>query len=674
MMHSAGCGAGVRQTGGVFGIIPPMHIIGDSIFAKDSAGNPLSRIGTMFFRTPGLVTQKGVHAMQRMVWLDYVNSRLAAEGRPPLTPEEEEEEIAQSVDLIFTEDAILIRPDPDRMDLALRADEALREFASKRQIRFLNTHSIKVRSALCERGENWRMARHPISEDDMTALIERSRVSIDCLPVYYYNRATGTRFLTAGGYSEAVKLSDVDYRRQIKEIVNGLNQRNRLGHPEIDLFPSTTPIETKKALKALPLAELSDAELRRAVDKIATEWRASVPPELRDESTANYDWRNAMCQTITRQTNDTAADERELVSGIAAEFYRQIEWLPGARIDNGELIFDETYEEAARTQDPELLALCDSRAKALMFSLTRVFGAVDFINIGRIARSLSRKPNPSGHRGSIYIVQYRDTGAHKAKMMIMRFQKWGVAEHLDEGKDLMRAMLEADEYSDYILDRRLMCCQLGMDLPRRIGFGHLTEKYHGHNQYNGISVRTACFVRPYVRGTATDKIPPARYRNPAFALKFARLLGAAAAVDLIVGRRSAVTNEILFDHSYEIMLCGEDGLPSSIRVTDHAGSFVEYERELVDCVADYAEPMKSRKAFVADYAAFATEYAGSLAAKVAEVQASYRARRRAFDGLFADRPFDTNGSGAYRWARALARLDRTDPSALKARLMEAAGC
>ncbi len=651
-----------------------MQTIGDKIFAKDPEGRLLSRIGTMFFRTPGLVTTKGVHAMQRMMWLEHVNAMLAAEGKPPLTPEEEEEELAQSVDLIFTEDAVLIRPDPDRMDLALRADEALRQTVSKRKIRFLNTHSLKVRSALCERGENWRMARHPISDEDMTSLIERSHVAIECLPVYYYNRATGTRFVTAGGYAEVSKLGDADFRRQLKEVVDGLNQRNRLGHPEVDLFPLTTPIEVKKALKTLPLTELSDAELRRAVDKIATEWRASVPPELRDESTGNYDWRNAMCQTITRQPNDTAADERELVSGIAAEFYRQIEWLPGARIDNGELIFDEIYDEAARTQDPELLSLCDGRAKALIFNLTRVFGAVDFINIGRIANSLSRKHNPSGHRGSIYIVQYRDSGTKNAKMMIMRFQKWGVAEHLDEGKDLMRAMLESDEYSEYILDRRLMCCQLGMDLPRRIGFGYFTEKYRGHNQYNGISVRTGCFVRPYVRGTATDKIPPPRYRNPAFALKFAKLLGSAAAVDLVVGRRSAATNEILFDHSYEIVLCGDDGLPSRIRVTDHAGSFVEYERELIDCVADYAEPVKSRRAFVADYAAFAAAYAEALAAKVAEVQASYRARRKAFDGLFADRPFDTNGSGAYRWARSLARLDRADPEALRARLLEAAGC
>lgn len=651
-----------------------MKTLGEKIFAKDSEGRLLSRIGTMFFRTPGLVTQKGVHAMQRMMWIESLNADRAAAGQPPLTPEEEDEELELSVDLIFTEDSVLIRPDPDRMDLAIRADEELRKMVSKRQIRYLNTHSLKVRSALCERGENWRMARHPISDEDMATLVERSNVAIECRPIYYYNSATGTRFITVGGCMSVSKLGDFEYRRQVKEIVDGLNQRNRLGHPEVDIFPITTPIEIKKALKNLPLTELSDAELRLAVGKIMTDWRASIPVELRDETTANYDWRNAMCQTITRQPNETSADERELVSGIAAEFYRQIEWLPGARIDNGELIFDEIYEEAARTQDPELLSLCDSRAKALIFNLTRVFGAVDFINIGRIARSLSRKPNPNGHRGSIYIVQYRDTGASKAKMMIMRFQKWGVAEHLDEGKDLMRAMLESDEYSEYILDRRLMCCQLGMNLPRRIGFGYFTEKYRGHNQYNGISVRTGCFVRPYVRGTASDKIPIQRYRNPAFAQRFAKLLGEAAAVDLIVGRRSWATREILFDHSYEIVLCADDGLPSSIRVTDHAGSFVEYERELVDCVADYAEPIKSRKTYVTDYDAFASTYVNAFASKVAEVQSSYRARRKAFDGLFADRPFDTNGSGAYRWSRALARLDRAEPESLRTRLWDAIRC
>lgn len=651
-----------------------MKLLGEKIFAKDADGRLKSRIGTMFLRTPGLVTTRAVHAMQRMLWLDDLNATRAEAGLPALTPEEEEAELTESVDLIFTDDAVLIRPDPERMDLALRADEVLRTMMSKLKVRFLNTNSAKVRNALCERGENWRMARHPISEDDMATVIENSRVAIECLPIYYYNRATGSRFITAGGYLQVSTLPDEEYRRQIKEVVDGLNKRNRLGYQEVMIFPPSTPIEVSKALKSIPMTELSDTELRRAVDKIATDWRMSLPPELREESVSNYEWRNAMCQAVTHRLNETVADERELVSGIAAEFYRQIEWLPGARIIDGELVFDDLYDEAARTQDPELLALCDSRAKALIFNLTRVFGAVDYINIGRIARSLSRKQNPSGHRGSIYIIQYRDTGTKNSKMMILRFQKWGVKEHLDEGKDLMRAMLESDEYTDYILDRRLMCRQLGMNLPKRIGFGHFTEKYHGHNQYNGITVRTACLVRPYVRGTASDKIPLNKYKNPVFAAKFAQLMGAAAAVDLIVGRRSSATMEILFDHSYEIVLCTDEGLPESVKITDHAGSFVDYERELAEGVADYAEVVRSRRNFVTDYQTFAAEYVNAFADKIAEVQNSYRTRRKAFDGLFADRPFDTNGSGAYRWARALARLDRADVAELKTKLMEAVKC
>ena len=67
-----------------------MRTLGEPIFAKDAAGNLVSRIGTIFFRTPGLVTRRGVHAMQRVMWLAEVNAQRAAQGLPGMTPEEEE--------------------------------------------------------------------------------------------------------------------------------------------------------------------------------------------------------------------------------------------------------------------------------------------------------------------------------------------------------------------------------------------------------------------------------------------------------------------------------------------------------------------------------------------------------------------------------------------------------
>lgn len=625
----------------------------------------------MFFRTPGLVTIKGVHAMQRIAWLEALSSEAGRE----LTPEEEEAEVAESVDLVFSEKYVLIRPNPERMDLAFKADEELQKLVSKRHIRFLNTHSALVRRALCERGENWRMARHPINQDDMVNLISGSKVSIAGLQAYYYNRTTGTRYMTAGAFGEFEALEAAAFRGQMAEVVSCLGKRNRQGYPEVDVFPRSTPIEIKRGLQALDVGKLSDAELRAEYGHILQKWRMSIPADLRDESVTNFEWRNEMCHTLTRGPNDTSAEEQELIAGISPEFYRQIEWLPGLRIVDGEVVFDSIYEEAARTQDPELLSKCDNRVKSFLFNTTRLFGRVKYINIGRISHSLALRSTSVRRGGNVYIMQYAEEGDAEPKVVMIRLQKWGVAEHLDEGKDLLQAIIEADEYSDYVLDRRLMCRQLGMNLPRQLGIERFTEKYRGNNQYNGVSLRTAYFVREYERGTASDKIPASKYRNPAWAQKFASLMGAAAAVDLAVGRRSSETGELLFDHNYEVVVQGPDGLPSEIKITDHAGSFVEYTNPLESSVTLYATFAVSRRNLLSShYTAFAKAYVDGFRRALAEMQSAYRARRTAFNDLFIDRPYDTNGSGAYRWSKALERLDSCDPERLAALLSEAVGC
>ncbi len=648
-----------------------MKILGDPIFAKNADGSLASRIGTIFFRTPGLVTRRGVHAMQRMMWLDEVNAARAAQGMPALTPEEEEEELSQSVDLIFTDEFVLIRPDPERMDLAFRADDELQAFVSKRKIRFLNTHSAKVRNALRARGENWRMARSPISQDDMARLVESSRVAITGAPIFYYNSATGTRYVTVAGSEILADLPVAELRRQAKEAQAMLSRRNRMGHLELDLFPTTTPIEIKQQFKALDIDALGDDELRAVIHRVDTEWRMTIPAELREESLENYEWRNAMCQALTQCPNETAVDERELIQGISPEFYRQIEWLPGARVDRGEVIFDPLWDEYNRTRDPELGDICDPRVRNILFNLSRLFGDIEYVNIGRIVRSLARDPIAGSRRGGVYIIQYKEVRKPLANLYIIRFQKWGIAEHLDEGKDLLQSILEANDYSDYIMDRRLMCQQLGMSLPARVGFGQFTEPYRGANQYNGTTVRAFYYIRSYIPGMASDKIPAAKYRNPAFALRFAQLMGEAAAVDLVVGRRSTETKENLFDKNYEVIRIGADGLPSRLIVTDHAGSFVNYLHTFEDSVAPYANVVRKRLELVSDPETFAATYVAAFRKKLEETQANYRARRRAYEDLFVHRPFDVAGSGAYRWAKTLERLDQCDPARVAAFLADA---
>ena len=145
---------------------------------------------------------------------------------------------------------------------------------------------------------------------------------------------------------------------------------------------------------------------------------------------------------------------------------------------------------------------------------------------------------------------------------------------------------------------------------------------------------------------------------------------------MIVGRCSSVTRESLFDKNYEVVQVGEDGLPERIMVTDHAGSFVNYEHDFVDFVSVYAAPVIRRKKYVSEseFENFALAYVEGFRRKFVETQESYRQHRRAYDTLFRDRPYDTNGSGAYRWSRALQRLDQADVDRLIVILKEACGC
>ena len=138
-------------------------------------------------------------------------------------------------------------------------------------------------------------------------------------------------------------------------------------------------------------------------------------------------------------------------------------------------------------------------------------------------------------------------------------------------------------------------------------------------------------------------------------------MGEAAALDLVVGRRTTETNEPIFDRNYEVLQIGPKGLPVRLVVTDHAGSFVDYNTPLEQGVAPYAEVVRRRERFVTDYADFAKTYVAAFERRLAAVQAAYRERRAAFDDLFAGRPYDQAGSGAYRWSCVLKRLDACDP-------------
>ena len=104
-----------------------MRLRGDSIISKTGDGTLLSRSGSIFLSQdyPGLVTVPGTHAMQRQMWVGEANRVRAEKGLPPLSSVEIGNLLESSVDLVFLENVVLIRPDPNRMDLAFQADEEL---------------------------------------------------------------------------------------------------------------------------------------------------------------------------------------------------------------------------------------------------------------------------------------------------------------------------------------------------------------------------------------------------------------------------------------------------------------------------------------------------------------------------------------------------------------------
>lgn len=638
-----------------------LELIGPHPFARDDQGRQLTRIGTIFPEYGALYTlAPGVHAWQRINFVEHLNTQRAAKGLSALSPEEEEKLAARSVDLVFEADHILIRPDPEAMELAFAADELLQGLVSKRQVQFLSVSDWRVREAIKRRGECWRLSSLPKSREAKQKLVSGSKVGIHGLPIYYYNRLTGTRWLTFAEFSRLGSLAPADLARHLQEIADHSLRRNRQNRPEVDFFAADLQPFGAGDFAGAAYTQLSPEPLQARFKELEDRFRAAVPDTFRADDSAQRAWTERMISTLFLEGNET--QNEHLLSGLSPEFFLQVEWLAGGRFEEGEFLLDSVFEEAAaHPEDTELQRLCDPRSKQIIFNFIRDYGDIEYINLGCVPESLSLdRPQKVGRRG-VFLAEFRVRSEPAPLKRFLRLQKWGIWEHLDEGKDLLQSILESDEYTDYWLDRRLGCRQLGMNLCRRVFMQRLTEIYRGQNErHRGQSIRSTYFEREYLPGMATDKLPLDRYRRPGYALKLAQLLGRAAAASLIVGRSFDGTRPA-FDDGDEVVREGEDGLPSEVLVGDHSGAFTEYKLPLDAFAAHYARPVNTREALLPSPLEFATAYLEALREQLLHVQTDYRKRRRAFDRLFKHCKYDPAGSFAYRWECVLRRLDQTEP-------------
>ncbi len=643
--------------------------IGDDLFARDETGRLRSRIATIFPRAGVLVTLPGIHATQRCEYTDWLNARRVGGGEPPLSVAEEEQVWAMGVDLVLEEDGVvLIRPDPHEMELAFEADDLLQQQkVSKRKILFLHVIDPRVGDAIRRRGECWRITPLPRSPLQMRQMIVSSKIAIGGHEIYYYDKPSGARLLTCGEFSSLKSMPDEDLRLHLIEIRDYSRQTNRAGRAEIDFFASTDK-GLAGAFAAVLFEDLDPLQLRLAYDTLRRRFMDAVPAELLRDDIECPPWRSQMFAALMGQT-DRAVSEESLL-GLAAEFYMQVEWLPGGRIEDGEVILDSLFEEEAEdTHTPAEQRICDERARGFIFNFIRDYGDLEYFNIGRIVGSLSARKGSLGKRG-VYVAEIKLRASASHVLRIIRMQKWGVTEHLDEGKDLLRAILECEEYTEYILDRRMGCRQLGMSLPPRTTARKVNERYWGPNRrYTGISIWSAYFERDYVSGVATDKLPPAKLADPRYAVGLARLLGRAAAPNLIVGR-SDIKGQVIFDDGDELVIEDANGLPAAIIVADHTGTFGDFRRTLLDLCPAYADCLNRRIDILPDRQAFADAFLMGFIERFGHIRHEYARRKRAFDTLFKHQRRDEGGSFAYRWECVLARLQVNDPVKLADRIRE----
>ncbi len=644
-----------------------VKILGSPPLARKPDGSLLNTVGTAFPDDGAIISGRGIHAVLKLDYLELVSKDRQAQGLPPLTREEQNARLERAVDLVIREDSVFIRPEPGQMDLAFATDELLQQLpVPKMRIRFLGVMEPAVRLAIKHRGELWRINPLPCTADEMRRMIRNARCTLDSNASYYYSMETGTRWITCQEFDHLTDLAPAQLGLALREIRYHANRRNRLDHPEIALFKAGERLNPV-LLKNLDLEgiENSPGRLRSVYEELRNRFHEAVAVEFHRDDPSDHQWRIAMVQELLGYGPEKATEE--ILMGLGSEFHLRVQWLPGARLENGELIYDSVFEEAG--SDPQASSICDEKVRSIVFNLLRQHEHnLHFLNIARVPESLSKREEDWQQGGrqqnagpmvrsrrEVYVAELQEAGAPYEHVYLIRMQKWDVREHLMEGNNLLDSMLMSQDYTEYCLDRHLGCRQLGMPLMP-VSTGTVTEYWRGQ------LLRSTYFQRDYVFGLATDKLPPSRYAEPEFAATLARLLGEAAASNLIVGRCSR-DGRVMFDDGDEVLI-DHGGRLASLIVADNSGSFADYTRELTVSLPYYAQPIISRKELVPSLQMFSEFYVKHFVRRLEWLKEEFLQHQRAFRSLFRHRKYDDQGCFANRWEKVLDRLETSEPRRL----------
>lgn len=670
-----------------------LRILGPLPFSRDENGVLLTRIMTLFPYSRILVTEPPTfHGDQCAAYFDYVNEQRVRDGAGPLGEEDKNYTLENMVPLTVIDGGdkkvyVVIRPNPDNMELAYQADEMLQFFLPKFRIYFMHTEDQNVRREIRKRGEAWRIQPLPRSVSGMQKVINNSRIYLNEKDeaIYYYNMRTGVRYLTYSQFCHLDRWGADGLRRYLKEIRRYSPLKNREKNPEISFFKADPLIFSYHNFTGYDFDGLSDQELFQSYNLLKDDFFKALvsqegikpgnpkKPMFAEDKLSDTQWLSSMLAVLVNLEQFTT---EEVSLGLCEEFAMNIDWLPGGTIDrDGGLIIDPVYSNTEAMSEEEQKRFSDAIPRHLIKSLVREDFSVEYLNIGRLKHIAEFRPGVSGDdsqqrrgRRAVYILQFKRKGEEHSRTSIMRLQKWGVQEHLNAGCDMGISMRKSEEYSEYVLNRRLACKLLKMNVPNLLSVRSILEIYNGPNGER-TPIYTPYFTREYVAGIATHVLKKQYFESPNFYVPFARLLGAAAAANLVVGRSRTETLDVIFDEGDEVLVMDDKNIPTEIIVSEQPGTFVCYKEPLTFQIDQYAKPVLKRLPMLPDPKMFANLYVKAFEERFVNIQRTAEKYRNIFDDL----PNHDTESIHGRWRLVLNRLKQANVDELGEALTAAIG-
>ena len=379
-------------------------------------------------------------------------------------------------------------------------------------------------------------------------------------------------------------------------------------------------------------------------DQFLNVFAQAAGPELLVDGVQHFSWRITM---FFRLSGTSEKEVEERILGLSPEFHLNMLWLPGAKV-----------VDHALQLEPGITP----HVKGLIEYYWQAWPDMQYINVGRVETSQTRRPRPDEER-EIYVIAL-GLAEGKEEMRLVRLMKWDVGHRLKLGMSLTQAIFETHQYRDYILDRLTAIARLGIPIP-------IYHEIQLEEQVPGLGpIPVFFFDRQYVVGVATEKCPPAFYARAGFIVQLAGFLGQAAAASISLGRASPRTGQLYFDDGDELIRLDDQGWPISLIIADTTGSFTdistpmrEFLPQCLDHLMFHLEKARSGGIQTAELCEAADAFSNGLTAEIRRMQRLLREDPSGFRSLFDHRSGEPGGV-RWRWGHILSRLESTDTEEL----------